>query len=71
MKLGVFKAAGAMLGWLLTRTVSRGLEFYRMEGGIYPDKPNATRKIEDGLSRQVRGKSRALAVSADRGCERR
>ena len=28
-----------MLGWLLTRTVSRGLEFYRMEGGIYPDKP--------------------------------
>ncbi len=23
-----------------------GLEFYRMEGGLYPDKPNATRRIQ-------------------------
>ena len=30
----------------LTRSVSLDLEFYRMEGGIYPDKPSTTRKTE-------------------------
>lgn len=33
------------------------LEFYRMEGGIYPDKPNATRKI----------KGHAPGVSGEKG----
>ena len=43
---GIFKVAGMFVGWFLTRSVSYDLEFYRMEGGLYPDEPNATRKIE-------------------------
>ena len=69
IKVGFFKTIRMIAGAVLTRSVSLDLDFYRMEGGIYPDKPNATRKDQDGLSRQVRGKSRALAVRADRGCE--
>jgi hypothetical protein len=50
--IGFFKVAGA----LLTRSMSLDLEFYRMENGIYPDEPNATRKIKLDLSREVAGK---------------
>ena len=46
MELSIFKAIGMILGALVTRSVSLDLEFYRMDGGIYPDKPNATRKIK-------------------------
>jgi hypothetical protein len=42
---GVFKVVGMLIDSLLTDSVSVDLELYRMEGGIYPGKPNATRKI--------------------------
>ena len=38
-KLGFFKVIGA----ILTRSISLDFEFYRMEDGIYPDKPSSTR----------------------------
>ena len=44
--IGVFKTIRTIIGALLTGSVSLNLEFYRMEGGIYPDKPNATRRIK-------------------------
>ena len=46
MKFGIFKTIGMISRGILTRSVQMHLEFYRMEGGIYPDKPNATRKIK-------------------------
>jgi hypothetical protein len=46
IEIGIFKTIGMILGAVLTRSVSLNVDFYRMEGGIYPDKPNATRKIE-------------------------
>ena len=42
---GIFKAIGMLVSALLTRSVSMDLEFYRMDGDIYPDKPDVTRKI--------------------------
>jgi hypothetical protein len=45
IKIGFFKTIGMIAGAILTRSVSLDLDFYRMEGGIYPDKPTATRKI--------------------------
>ncbi len=41
VKLGI----GKIIWGLLTDSFSLDLEFYRMEDGVYPDKPNATRKI--------------------------
>ncbi len=46
INVGLFKAIGMIAGALLTDSVTLDLEFYRMEGGIYPDKPNATRKTK-------------------------
>jgi hypothetical protein len=46
IKIGIFKTIRMIIGAILTRSVSLDLDFYRMEGGIYPDKPNATRKIK-------------------------
>ena len=43
---GIFKVAGMLIGWFLTHSVSYDLDFYRMEDGVYPNKPNATRKIK-------------------------
>ncbi len=40
-EFGIAKIIGA----LLTGSTSLDLEFYQMEGSIYPDKPNVTRKI--------------------------
>ena len=57
MKFGIFKTIGMIGRGLLTRSVSMHLEFYRMEGGLYPDKPNATRKI----------KGHAPGVSGEKG----
>ncbi len=57
LKLNHFKLAGMMARALLTRSLSLGLEVYRMEGGIYPDKPNASRKI----------KGHAPGVSGEKG----
>ena len=57
MKFGIFKTIGMISRGILTRSVQMHLEFYRMEGGIYPDKPNATRKI----------KGHAPGVSGEKG----
>ena len=46
IKIGIFKTIRMIIGAILTRSVSLDIDFYRMEGGIYPDKPNATRKIK-------------------------
>ncbi len=46
LKLGVFRVVGILIDGVLTGSVSRDLEIYRMKGGIYFDKPNTTRKIE-------------------------
>ena len=43
---GIFKVIGMLISALLTGSVSLDLEFNRMEGGSYPRKPNATRKIK-------------------------
>jgi hypothetical protein len=56
VNIGFFKVAGA----LLTGSMSADLRFYRMEDGIYPEQPNATRKIKLDLSREV---DRKKAVS--------
>ena len=45
IKIGVFKTIGMLAGAVLTRSVAQDLDFYRMEGGVYPGKPDATRKI--------------------------
>ena len=57
MKFGIFKTIGMISRAMLTRSLQMHLEFYRMEGGIYPDKPNATRKI----------KGHAPGVSGEKG----
>ena len=57
MKFGIFKTIGMISRAMLTRSVRMHLEFYRMEGGIYPDKPSATRKI----------KGHAPGVSGEKG----
>ena len=57
MKFGIFKTIGMISRGMLTRSVQMHLEFYRMEGGIYPDKPNVTRKI----------KGHAPGVSGEKG----
>ena len=46
LKFRVFKIIGMIIDGLLTRSGLRDLEFYCMEGGTYPDKPNITRKIK-------------------------
>ena len=46
LKPGIFKIISMIIGGLLTRSGSRDLKFYCMEGDTYPDKPNATRKIK-------------------------
>ena len=46
IKTGIFKTIRILIGAVLTRSVSLDLEFYRMGGGIYPDKTNASRKIK-------------------------
>ena len=57
MKFGIFKTIGMISRAILTRSLQMHLEFYRMEGGIYPDKPNATCKI----------KGHAPGVSGEKG----
>ncbi len=41
-RVGLFK----IIGTILTRSAALNLEFYRMEGDSYADKPSATRKTE-------------------------
>jgi hypothetical protein len=43
---GIFKVVGMLASGLLTESVSLDLNLYRMEGGSYPDEPNATRKFK-------------------------
>ncbi len=43
---GVFKAIGMIIGALITGSVSLDLEFYRMEGGRYPDQASASGKVK-------------------------
>ena len=57
MKFGVFRFVGMVGRAMATRSVRMHLEFYRMEGGAYPDRPNATRKI----------KGHAPGVSGEKG----
>ena len=45
IKPRLLKAIGMIVGSLLTGTGSLDLEFYRMDGSVYPDKPSATRKV--------------------------
>ena len=62
IKIGIFKTIRMIIGAILTRSVSLDVEFYRMEGGIYPDKTNATRKIKtDSLGKS--GERAALLPS--------
>jgi len=46
IEIGTFKTIRMIIGTLVTGSVSLELELYRMEGGIYPGKPNATRKTK-------------------------
>ncbi|MDE0323666.1 MAG: VCBS repeat-containing protein [Candidatus Poribacteria bacterium] len=46
LKLRIFKLIGMLAHSALTGSDLRDLQFYTMEGGIYPDTPNATRKIK-------------------------
>ena len=55
----IFKVIGMIIDSLLTGSASRDIKFYRMEGGSYPDKPNATGKIKT-----YPGKSGEKAISA-------
>ena len=62
IQIGIFKTIRMIIGAVLTRSVSLDLEFYRMEGGIYPDKSSATRKIKtDSLGKS--GERAALLPS--------
>ncbi len=45
IKPKLLKAIGMIVGTLLTGSGSLDLEFYSMDGSVYPDKPSATRKI--------------------------
>ena len=40
---------GGMIRALAAKSIALDLEFYRIEDGTYPDKPNATRKVKPGL----------------------
>ena len=44
MKMGGFSVIGKVVDALVSRSVSLDLEFFRMEGGVYPDDPSAARK---------------------------
>ena len=55
----IFKVIGMIIDSLLTGSASRDIKFYRMEGGSYPDKPNATGKIKT-----YPGESGEKAISA-------
>ena len=46
IKLGVLRSIGIVSRGLLTRSMRMHLEFYRMEGGVYRDQPNAVRKAK-------------------------
>ncbi len=46
IKVGTFKTLGMFAHAVLTRSVPLKLEFYRMAGGLYPDRPNTSRKIK-------------------------
>ena len=45
IKPRLLKAIGMIVGALLTGAGSLDLDFYSMDGSVYPDKPSATRKI--------------------------
>ena len=45
IKPRLLKAIGMIVGSLLTGSGSLDLEFYSMDGSVYPDKPSATRKV--------------------------
>ena len=47
VKLGI----GRMIRVLLANSIAMDLEFYRSQDGIYPDKPDATRKIRPDFDR--------------------
>jgi hypothetical protein len=51
VEYGILKIIGA----LVTGSKSLDLEFYRMEGGLYSDKPNATRKIKGDFPPDTEG----------------
>lgn len=57
MKFGVLKTVRMIGAGMLTRSVPMRLDFYRMEGGIYSNKPSAVRKI----------RGRAPGVSGEKG----
>ena len=46
LKLRIFKLIGMLANSALTGSDLRDLELYAMEGDLYPDKPNATRKVK-------------------------
>lgn len=62
IKPRIFKAIGMIIGAVLTGSVSLDLAFYRMEGDIYPDNPNATRKIKSYPADETGGKTAFSAV---------
>jgi len=57
IKPRIFKAIGMIIGAVLTGSVSLDLASYRMEGGIYPDTPNAIRKLKSYPSDETEGKT--------------
>ena len=59
IKPRIFKVIGMIIDSLLTGSASRDIKFYRMEGGSYPDKPNAIGKIKT-----YPGESGEKAISA-------
>ncbi|NNF00593.1 MAG: VCBS repeat-containing protein, partial [Pyrinomonadaceae bacterium] len=46
IKPGLFKAVGMLVRWVFTRSVLMDLKIHRMDGGKYPAKPNAHRKLK-------------------------
>jgi hypothetical protein len=58
----IFKAIVMLIDAFLTHSVSLDLEFYRMKGGIYPDKPSATRKIRADVAGEAGEKTFFPAV---------
>ena len=46
IKPRLLKAIGMIVGSLLTGSGSLDLEFYSMDGSVYPDKPSTTRKVK-------------------------
>ena len=45
-EIGTFKTIRMIIGALLTGSASLALGFYRMEDGVYPDKPSTTHKTK-------------------------